>query len=246
MHRGPWEQAGGSRPAQHSPARAHTRAHARSQTPGCDSAPGQQQRPAPAATHAGQRERGRRVPLSPTFPSSRFAPSPPLRSLRLAGSYPRLRQSRALLRLPPPGLAFGGCRSPWPSAGALQLFLPRARGSGRGRCRHGWYSYRGAPTEPGYARPLPPTAASGWARPPPPAPAAIALAPGSARPCPGSPKRPTALGFARPQGGGCRKGILTYTHREDSTAGEDCWTQRDPPTSERDTQRWHSYHREYG
>lgn len=145
MHRGPWEQAGGSRPAQHSPARTHTLAHARSRTPGCDSAPGQQQRPAPAATHAGQRERGRRVPLSPAFPSSPFAPSPPLRSLRLAGSYPRLRRPRALWRLPPPGLAFGGCPSPWPSAGTLQLSLPRARSSGRISWRHGWYSCPGRP-----------------------------------------------------------------------------------------------------
>lgn len=55
-----------------------------SQTPGHDSAPGQQRRRAPAATHAPQPKRGGRVPPPP--------PPPPLQSLRLAGSFLRLRQ----------------------------------------------------------------------------------------------------------------------------------------------------------
>lgn len=46
--------------------------------------------------------------------------------------------------------------------------------------------------------PPPPATASGWARLPPPAPAVITCAPGSARPCPGSPTRPTAPSYALP------------------------------------------------
>ena len=48
--------------------------------------------------------------------------------------------------------------------------------------------------------------ASGWARQPPPSPAAIALAPERARPCPGSPTRPTAPSSAWPQRLGGRQG----------------------------------------
>lgn len=192
MHRGPGERTRGLGPARRSPAWTHTLVHSPSQTPGHDSAPGQQQqqqRRAPAATHAPQPKRGGRVPAPP--------PPPPLHSLRLAGSFLRLRQERALLHLPPPGLTCRGCPEPVTSA-VHEALTPTRAGPQEEKAEEWLVLVAGVPRPWPAVSPPPPATASGWARLPPPAPAVITCAPGSARPCPGSPTRPTAPGCARP------------------------------------------------
>lgn len=154
---------------------------------------------------------------------------------------------RRLLSPPPPV-----ARAPAPpSARASVQRMPRARDPGR--ARDALTPTRGEPREEeagkvGAGGPsalavacfAAAAAASGWAWPPPPSLAAIALAPGHARPCPGSPTRPTAPSSSRPQGpecgvGGRWRASLTYTRREDSTTGEDYWTEDEPPSP----RKWH-------
>lgn len=157
-----------------------------------------------------------------------LAPLPPLPRLRLARSFPRLRPSSALLHLPPFWLACRGCQQPVTPGGRTTHSLPlaKSRGGRRRRDGCGWW-----PDAPAVACSAAAASASGWARQPPPSLAAIALAPGRARPCPGSPTRPKAPCSARLRapgggrwgGGWGSRAILTYTLREDSTAGGWSW-----------------------
>lgn len=223
MHRGPWKRARGSGPARRSPARTHTLAHAPSWKPGRGSAPGQQRRRAPAATHAERPGRGRRAPPSPRSPPS--APSPPPRPLLS----------------PPPPLA----RAPAPpSARARLQRMPRARDPRLARdvltptreeprqekAETGLMLVAGAPRQ--------------WPAPPPPPPLRQA-GPGNLLPLrprslwllvahvpapapPGARQRPALLGPRDLAAGGGWKAILTYTRKEDSPAGEDYWTKSEP------------------
>lgn len=142
--RQPWEQAGGSGRRGACP-RGYTLADAPSGTPGHDSAPGQQQRPMPVATHAGQ-ESGGRVPLSSTSPSSPSTPSPRLGSLRLASQAPfpaSASRARSCASLCLGSLAEGArARDPRRVHDAV---TPTRASRGKRKRRDGWYSCPGRP-----------------------------------------------------------------------------------------------------
>lgn len=194
MHRGPGERAGGSGPAWRSPARTDTLAHAPSRTPGCGSAPGQRRRRAPAATHAWRPGRGGRVPPSlPSLASASASPAPFPASARRARSCASLR----------PGWRAEDAPRPRPWAGAPRT-PSHARGAAGGGGRDAWRWWPECPGSGLLRRRrrcvrLGPAASSLLA--------AIALAPGHARPCPGSPTRPAAPGSSRPQGPDCGWGV---------------------------------------
>ena len=163
--------------------------------------------------------------------------SPPLPRLRLAGSFPRLRPSRALLRLPPPGLACRGCPGPVTLGGRATHSLLRA--GSRGRRRRGRLALVARVPWQWPASPPPPLRQAGPGRLLPLWPRSLwllvtlvpALAPPRAR------QRPALLAPRDPNVGlgGRWRASLTYTRREDSTTGEDYWTEDEPPSP----RKWH-------
>lgn len=196
----------------------------------------------PVATHAGQ-ESGGRVPLSSTSPSSPSTPSPPLGSLRLASQAPfpasasRARSCASLCL----GSLAEGARARDPRR--VHDAVTPTRAEPREEKAEGWLVLvPGAPRQWPATPPLPPAAASGWARPPPrsghyhsgfwfrSSVPGLPHVPDSARLCPAPGRWPRADGGGL---GGQRRGaILTYTCREDSITGEDCWTKGDPQPRE--------------
>ena len=96
-------------------------------------------------------------------------------------------------------------RSPWPQAGALSTHSHAWGAAAGGGGERDGAGGRDAPAV-ACSTAAAAASASGWARQPPPSPAAIALAPERARPCPGSPTRPTAPSSAWPQRLGGRQG----------------------------------------